>query len=75
MPSSGYGRADLLGVDASTTAGQIEEGRRARYLIDCAEVAMRAGLFVEWLESFVAAREQGADVYEAARAGIVELDL
>lgn len=75
MPSSGYGRADLLGVDPDAPGGWIEEGRRARYLIDCAEVAMRAGLFVEWLESFVAAREQGADVYEAARAGIVEWDL
>ena len=75
MPSSGYGMVDLLGGETNTPEGQAEHHRRARCLIDCAEVAMRAGLFVEWLESFVAAHGKGANVYEAAQAGIIEWDL
>ncbi len=68
MPSSGYGAVCIVGVEGA-------EGEKRRRLIERAEHAMQHGLFIEWLEAFLAAWEQTRDVDIASYAGIVEWDL
>jgi len=66
MPSSGYGSVDLTGADPEN-AGTA--------LITRAKRAMDCGMFIEWLESFVAAWNQTHDPFEASMAGIIEWDM
>lgn len=69
MPSSGYGAVSLLDVDHPETPAKAER------LIKRARHAMEVGLFVEWLESFLAAWEATKDVDVASFAGLVEWDM
>ncbi len=75
MPSSGYGMVDLIKEPCSTVASCTEHSRKCRQLIEAAQRAMALGLFVEWLESFVATWEKTNDVDEAAAAGLIEWDM
>lgn len=68
MPSSGYGSISL-GLDTPET--QVN----ARHLIKCAKCAMANNLFIEWLESFLAAWGDTGDVVIASNAGLEEWDL
>jgi hypothetical protein len=70
MPSSGYGATNILVADTDE-----ENCRIARLVAARAKVAMDGGLFVEWLESFLAAWEQTGDPLVASWAGLVEWDL
>lgn len=67
MPSSGYGSVMLVGGP--------EDQDKAKRLVDRAKLAMRGGLFVEWMESFLAAWEQTHDVDIASWAGLEEWDM
>ena len=69
MPSSGYGFVDLLGDLAPERRHEA-----ARYIAEQARIATTHGLFIEWLECFLAAWEATKDPYEAASAGGQEWD-
>ena len=70
MPSSGYGITDVIKADDPK-----EHYTRAKAITEAAQIALGMGMFVEWLESFVAAFQQGADAYECASAGLIEWDM
>lgn len=70
MPSSGYGIKALV-----TRDNHPEHARQVGALLDAVKLAMKHGMFIEWLESFVAAHEAGADIYDAAAAGLIEWDM
>lgn len=73
MPSSGYGIVDIIpcGTDEEMRTHHAKVTR----LNERAKVAMQHGMFLEWLESFLAAWEKTKDVDEASLAGLVEWDL
>lgn len=58
--------------------GGVPEADRpvaARGIRECAELALRHGLFIEWLACFVAAWEESKDPMIAASAGVIEWDM
>jgi hypothetical protein len=70
MPSSGYGMTDILEgipLDQRHKFAQVVEA--------CAQIAMRQGLFIEWLESFLSAWAATKNPVVAANAGLEEWDL
>jgi truncated hemoglobin YjbI len=69
VPSSGYGMTHVL-------IGIAVERRHeaAKYILERAQTAMTHGLFVEWLECFLAAWEETNDPFAAASAGGEEWD-
>lgn len=77
MPSSGYGITEIVRLpeDPDDAKQCLEYEQTARYVSDCAQHAMKLGLFIEWLESFVSAWEQTHDARIAANAGIDEWDM
>jgi hypothetical protein len=79
MPSSGYGAVELIPSPSGNPETMVEEGAewsaKALRLCERAKHAMEQGLFVEWLESFVAAWEQTKDVDIASWAGLEEWDM
>ncbi len=70
MPSSGYGSVDLF-----EKVAQNHLDTAANVVRECAEIARKHGLFIEWLESFLAAWETTHDVVIAANAGLHEWDM
>lgn len=77
MPSSGYGMEDFF-ADVKSEEGLTEEQMcqvLAVNINNAAKIAMEQGLFVEWLESFVAAWNKTKDPWIAAEAGLTEWDL
>lgn len=70
MPSSGYGIVDLF-----EKVAQEHQHTAALVVLECAEIARKHGLFIEWLESFVAAWEKTHDCVIAANAGLHEWDM
>lgn len=69
MPSSGYGMVHVLLC--------LPPERRhlaARLIEERAKEAMKHGLFVEWLECFLAAWEKTGDPFIASDAGGQEWD-
>lgn len=72
MPSSGYGSVYLFESIPDDPALQEQA---STYVRECAKLAMKNGLFIEWLESFMAAWEKTKNPYCAACAGIQEWDL
>lgn len=73
MPSSGYGIEWL--IPHETEQDKKEHHGRATRLVERAKHAMDSGMFIEWLESFVAAWNQTKDVDIASWAGLEEWDL
>ena len=75
MPSSGYGRVDLIREDCNTDESQAEHCRKVRHLKEAMEIVLKNGFFVEWLESFIPAWNKTQDVDIARWAGFEEWDL
>ena len=69
MPSSGYGSVDIFQKIKPTPK------MPAKWIVDRVKVAMEHGLFIEWLESFLAAWEQTKDPFIASWAGLDEWDM
>ncbi len=76
MPSSGYGAVELIPCpDSTDEAGQREYAIEHAYVLECARHAMKLHMFIEWMESFIAAWEQTKDARVSANAGIIEWDM
>ena len=72
MPSSGLPIETIVSMDRR----QGKRSQKAAKLIqDNAEHAIKNGLFIEWLESFVGAWNKTKDPFQAANAGIIEWDM
>lgn len=70
MPSSGYKIVSILNNENNN-----ENGKCAKAVIERAKVAMKHGLFIEWLESFLGAWEETKDPWIASMAGLEEWDM
>jgi hypothetical protein len=68
MPSSGHG----IGVDLLTS---IKDPGQAKFVEDAAKAAIHAGVFLEWLGSFVDTWHETKDPVESAQAGLTEWDI
>lgn len=80
MPDSGYPIEEIIcrGIKETDTEPGFdtdEYTKRVEFLRASAKHAMDMRMFTEWLESFVGAWNAGADVYQAAQAGIIEWDM
>lgn len=75
MPSSGYGIENLLPYDLGTDEGRKQFTLGAQAILSSAQYAIDSGLFVEWLESFVAAWNKTKDPLISAEAGLIEWDM
>jgi hypothetical protein len=71
MPSSGYPMENIFHEQADGK----EAAADVKFVLDAAEVAMKHGLFPEWLECFVGAWNKTKDVRVAAWAGLEEWDM
>ena len=69
MPSSGFGMVNVL-LDLPPENWH----QAAQYIEQQAKEAMKHGLFVEWLECFLAAWEKTGNPYVAAASGGAEWD-
>ena len=70
MPSSGLPIENLFEPFSNAKTQEI-----SRLIIKNADHAMKQGMFIEWLESFVGAYNKTKDPTQAANAGITEWDL
>jgi hypothetical protein len=70
MPSSGLPIETILKFRSDKKNHKVAELITAN-----AEHAIRNGLFVEWLESFVGAWKKTKDPIQSANAGIIEWDM
>jgi len=79
MPSAGLPIESILDRVVGTnkrTRGQIKKFHEdVNYIENCAKTAMKAGLFLEWLESFIGAWNKTKDPIQSAIAGLIEWDI
>lgn len=71
MPSSGLPMENLF----HTKEDAKEAHEDVLFVLDAAKIAMKHGLFAEWLGCFVGAWNATKDVRVAAHAGLEEWDM
>jgi len=69
MPSSGLPMVNLMEGYEDAQMARIH-----KHIEDCAQEALKYGLFVEWLESFIGAYAETKNPHIAAEAGCTEWD-